>query len=341
MGVGGLTLGGGISHHTNEYGLACDNVASYDLVTASGKIINVSQHSYADLYWALRGGGNSFGIVTTFHYETLEQGFMFATKRQYNSTYTPALIDAFSNAVHGAENDTKLAHFVGLAYFSGMRIASTEYEYFTPVDPASPPPILKEYLSIPASQHETRNTTLASTTPGLSESIPAGFRSTMWSQAFKLNAKLMKRMSEHFFAIAPGVPGIAPSLAFQAFSVPALRAMQKKGGNALGLSPDDGPLFHVLFFVSWTDANDDKVVMKAAQDYLKKAVEMAKELGTESRYIYMPYSSPYQRVVAGYGQDSVERLRMVSAKYDPQVVFEKLQPGYFKLDGFAPYGEVV
>ncbi|KAH3940607.1 hypothetical protein HBH70_025790 [Parastagonospora nodorum] len=341
VGVGGLTLGGGISHHTNEYGLACDNVASYDLVTASGKIINVSPQSYADLYWALRGGGNNFGIVTTFHYETLEQGLMFATKRQYNSTYVPALIDAFNNAVHGAENDTKLAHFVGLAYFSGMQIASTEYEYFTPVDPPNPPPILKEYLSIPPSQHETRNTTLASITPGLSESMPAGFRSTMWSQAFKLNAELMRRMSDDFFAIAPSVPGIAPSLGFQAFSVPALRAMQKKGGNALGLSPDDGPLFHVLFFVSWTDVKDDKVVMKAAQDFLKKAVEMAKELGVDSRYIYMPYSSPYQKVIEGYGLENVKRLNMVSRKYDPQRVFEKLQPGYFKLDGDAPYGELV
>jgi len=95
-------------------------------------------------------------------------------------------------------------------------------------------------------------------------------------------------MSEHFFAIAPSVPGIAPSLAFQAFSVPALRAMQKKGGNALGLSPDDGPLFHVLFFVSWTDTKDEKVVMKAAQDFLKKAAEMAREMDAESRYMYMP-----------------------------------------------------
>jgi FAD/FMN-containing dehydrogenase len=46
------------------YGLACDNVESYELVTASGMIINVSENSFSDLYWALRGGGNNFGLVT-------------------------------------------------------------------------------------------------------------------------------------------------------------------------------------------------------------------------------------------------------------------------------------
>jgi hypothetical protein len=83
------------------------------------------------------------------------------------------------------------------------------------------------------------------------------------------------------------------------------------------------------------------VVMKAAQDFLKKAVEMAKELGVDSRYIYMPYSSPYQKVIEGYGLEKVKRLNMVSRKYDPKRVFEKLQLGYFKLDGDAPYGELV
>jgi hypothetical protein len=340
VGVGGLTLGGGISHHTNQYGLACDNVASYELVTASGVVVTVTQKTFPDLYWALRGGGNNFGIVTTFHYETLSQGIMFASKRQYNATNIPALIDAFENAVNNAEKDTKLAHFVSVAYYSGLKIASTEFEYFTPVDASNPPEILKEYLSVPPLQDDTRNTTLANTTPGLTESMPAGFRTTMWSHSFKLNAQLMKRMSEHFFDMAPNIPAIAPSIAFQAFSKPALRAMQKKGGNALGLDPADGPFFHVLFYTSWTDAKDDKTIMKAAQDYMSASVSMAKELGAYNEYMYMPYSSPYQPVISGYGPTNVAKLKAASKKYDPQGVFHKLQPGYFKFDG-APFGTVV
>lgn len=338
--MGGLTLGGGISHHTNQYGLACDNIAAYELVTASGVILTVSQSTYPDLYWALRGGGNSFGVVTAFNYETLPQGLMFASVRQYDSSKIPVLIDAFGNAVNNAEKDTKLAHFVSVAYYSGMKIASTEYEYFTPVDASKPPAILKEYFAIPPIQDSTRNTTLAETTPGLSQSMPAGFRTTMWSQSFKLNTELMKRMSDHFFKIAPKVPAISPSVSFQAFSKPALRAMQKKGGNALGLDPADGPFFHALFYASWTDAKDDKAVLKAAKDYIDTSIKMARELGAYNDYMYMPYSSPYQPVVSGYGAANVARLKAVSRKYDPHGVFLKLQPGYFKLDG-APYGAVI
>ncbi|KAH7378393.1 hypothetical protein DE146DRAFT_626531 [Phaeosphaeria sp. MPI-PUGE-AT-0046c] len=341
VGVSGLTLGGGISHHTNKYGLACDNIASYDIVTASGRIINVSENSHPDLYWALRGGGNNFGIVTTFHYETLEQGLMFASKRQYNATHIPALIDAFGKAVESADSDTHLAHFVSVAYAGGVKIASTEFEYFTPVDVSNPPEILQEYLSIPPLQHTTQNVTLAETTPGLTESMPAGFRTTMWSQSFRLNVKLMKRMSDHFYEIAPNVPGIASSIAFQAFSEPALRAMQKKGGNALGLDTVNGPLFHALFYVPWTDEKDDRVILKAAQDYMSAAVAMAKELGAYNDYMYMPYSSPYQSVIKSYGAANQARLATIARKYDPSKVFQVLQPGYFKLGDHAPYGPSV
>lgn len=340
VGVGGLTLGGGISHHTNQYGLACDNVAAYELVTASGIVLTVSQATFPDLFWALRGGGNNFGIVTTFFYETLPQGLMFASKRQYDPGNIPILLDAFSNAVTGAEKDTKLAHFMSIASYSGMRIATTEFEYFNPVDIANPPAILKQYLAIPPIQDSTSNVTLAETTPGLTQSMPAGFRTTMWSQSFKLNAELMKRMSDHFFEIAPTVPVLSPSISFQAFSKPALKAMQKKGGNALGLDPADGPFFHALFYASWTDAKNDKAILKAAQDYLSTSVKMAKKLGAYNDYMYMPYSSPYQPVVSGYGAANVARLKAVSKKYDPRGVFLELQPGYFKFDG-APYGTVI
>lgn len=334
-----MTLGGGISHHTNQYGLACDNVASYELVTSSGSIINVSQDTYPDLFWALRGGGNNFGIVTTFNYETLPQGLMFSSKRRYNTTYLPNLLEAFVNAVSNAEQDTKLAHFISAAYFNGTQIATTEYEYFTPVDPSNPPDILKEYLAIPTLQQDSLNTTLANTTHGLTESMPAGFRTTMWSHAYKLSGPLMKRMSEYFFNMAPEIPALVPSISFQAFSTPALRAMRKKGGNTLGLDANDGPLFHVLFYASWTDEASDGVIMGAAQKYIDACIAMAKEMGAYHGYMYMPYSSPYQDVVSGYGAANVERLKAVAKKYDPLGVFEKLQPGYFKLEG-APFGRL-
>lgn len=92
-------------------------------------------------------------------------------------------------------------------------------------------------------------------------------------------------MSEHFYKVAPRVHGKASSIAFQAFSKPALKAMQEKGGNALGLDPEDGPLIRALFYVPWTEDKNDKVVMDAAQNYMAAAVVMAKELGAYNDYM--------------------------------------------------------
>ena len=69
-GIAGLTLGGGMGYLSRAYGLSCDNLVSADMVTADGQLINCDSENYPDLFWAIRGGGGNFGVVTSFKYRT-------------------------------------------------------------------------------------------------------------------------------------------------------------------------------------------------------------------------------------------------------------------------------
>jgi FAD/FMN-containing dehydrogenase len=73
-GIAGLTLGGGFGYLSRRYGWTCDTVRGFQVVTADGRLLRASESEHPDLFWALRGGGGNFGVVTGFEYELFPVG---------------------------------------------------------------------------------------------------------------------------------------------------------------------------------------------------------------------------------------------------------------------------
>ena len=92
-GVAGLTLGGGFSHMRRKFGLAVDNLVSVDIVTADGQVLRASEDEHPDLFWALRGGGGNFGVVTSFEFRLFPLGpNVFFTGQFYDIDDAPQVV---------------------------------------------------------------------------------------------------------------------------------------------------------------------------------------------------------------------------------------------------------
>jgi hypothetical protein len=82
---------------------------------------------------------------------------------------------------------------------------------------------------------------------------------------------------------------------------------------------------------SWSDPADDLIMAQTSDNILNRAIELAKSMGLDHRYIYQNYASGNQDVFGGYGEENREKLRKIQKKYDPEGIFMERQPGYFKL----------
>ena len=111
-GVAGLTLGGGIGYLTRKHGLTIDNLIEADVVLANGDIVTASKSKHADLYWALRGGGGNFGVVTSFLFQAHPVKNVYAGPVFWDIKHARAVMQKYREFLPTAPEE--LGVFVGL-----------------------------------------------------------------------------------------------------------------------------------------------------------------------------------------------------------------------------------
>jgi FAD/FMN-containing dehydrogenase len=112
VGVGGLTLAGGIGWKVRKYGLALDNVAAAELVTASGQVVRASAGQNPELFWAIRGGGGNFGIVTAFEFAAHPTTEVFFGRIAFPATEAATVLQGWAEYLRTAPDElTSVAEF--------------------------------------------------------------------------------------------------------------------------------------------------------------------------------------------------------------------------------------
>ncbi len=104
-GVGGLTLGGGLGHLTRRFGLAIDNLLEAEMVLANGERVRASADEHPDLYWAIRGGGGNFGVVTAFTFRLHELDTVVAGPTFWPVESAAEVLSAYRDFLPGAPRD--------------------------------------------------------------------------------------------------------------------------------------------------------------------------------------------------------------------------------------------
>ncbi|KAK5263214.1 hypothetical protein LTR96_011370 [Exophiala xenobiotica] len=167
FGVGGYLIGGGISFYAAQHGWGIDNVRSFEIVLANGRVVTTSSESEANLYRALRGGGSNFGIITAFELEAYPYHRMWGGRTLVNSIHARQAIAAYAGFVKMQQTDSQ-GHTIFIATYDEGPLRLTQYMVYT--EPQGDLPIFEELRKVPTIESSlglTDYTTLAQSIAGL------------------------------------------------------------------------------------------------------------------------------------------------------------------------------
>ena len=302
------------------------------MVLASGEIVNANTETNSDLWKALKGGSNNFGIVTQFTLRSFPQqnyfsGLLISTDA-YLSQQFQALVD-FNGQPNFDVNAAMILNVIWeVASDSYLVMANPSY-----TQPIMDPPVLSNFTSVPALVNTLRIGNSSSFAAELATS--PGSRELMATITFQNSVEMIEAFHALSTQAVQALAGLGPDTAWIVAYQPDPSVMFSRaastGGNVLGLTEASGDLINVLLTATWSDEADDELVVGQARNLFSQAQAKAVELGVDSPFLYLPYSYSWQDPLAGYGAANVAFMKQVSKKYDPTGVFQTQVPGGFKV----------
>jgi FAD/FMN-containing dehydrogenase len=307
-GIAGLTLAGGFGWLMRKHGMVIDNLLSVDLVTADGRCVTVSENEHADLFWALRGAGANFGVVTSFEYRLHPVGPMLlggmVVHPLANARAALELYRRFT-----AEAPDEVASYAGLLTTpDGMKVLALAAAYIGPVEEgekaleplrAFGPPVADLFAPTAYVAHQTL----------FDASFPAGRRDYEKST-------FITDLDETAIEALVGGMECAPS--------PHSLIIVEHHGGAVRRVPEDAtafrhraPEYNVTVPGGWAEPSDDDANIAWVRD----VVHALGPVSTGTYYAnYQAELDRAEPVEAAWGANYA-RLAALKAEYDPANVF--------------------
>jgi FAD binding domain/Berberine and berberine like len=312
-GIAGLTLGGGLGWLMRLHGMACDNLISADVVTSEGNFLIASEQENADLFWALRGGGGQFGIVTNFQYQLHRVGDFLGGMLVHPMARAGDVIRHFRDFMRSANDET-----IAVAAFShtpdGMPVTLEPCAHFG--SPAESERTLEPLRhNSPPLADLVGKTNYCSMNQLLDAGFPSGLHN-YWSARYigSLEDELIERLVE----------------AYQNPPTPLCAIVFEPLGGAVNRVPVDATAFHLrkgevnlVVAARWADPADAEKCV----DWVRGVIRAVEPFAIEGRYLN--YLAADEDPAAAYGAAKQSRLMAIKKKYDPTGFF-RLNPGEMK-----------
>ncbi|KAH6842401.1 hypothetical protein B0I37DRAFT_381844 [Chaetomium sp. MPI-CAGE-AT-0009] len=343
-GVGGLILGGGLSYMSAQYGWSASSAISYEVVLANGTIVTASNTSHPDLFTALKGGGNNFGVVTNYKLQGHPQGDVYGGNLVF--LRTPDLDAKLLQAVRDFteyNTDDKAAVIV-TAERTNLNLLDSWilFLFYDGPESAVPPDTFRNFTSLKPLTNTLKTQTYASLMAGSNWVVLKGFQVQIGTETVPLPSAadgaevLLDGIHAHWRTVAESVllvPGIVASIAYQPFPRRIAQAARARGGDLIDADGDADRLIVELNYAFLLPSDYGKMEGKMVETYggIRERVvawQAEGKLPDVFLPVFMNYGFYQQDYWGRLKQASRDLAREVAERFDPTGLFRDRTGGW-------------